>query len=444
MLKKSMKMMVGIVVVFAMVYSSTLVRSNVSYAAVKVKKITLNRTKLSMYVGEKVTIKVKKVTPKKSNKEVIYKTNKKSVAIVSKKGVVTAKSKGSAKISVISKSNKKIKKVVKVTVMDKPKEQISQNVQNNNSGKNAQNTLEMNNVHSDNNKPVEADTPNDNEATPVPGYIEDGKLILHYSDSNAEEVIGQIKSSDIPVCVIVDEGVTSIGDETFKGCSSLTNIEISGSVTSIECAAFYDCSSLIDIEIPDSVTSIGEYAFFDCSSLTNIEIPDSVTSIGHLAFKGCSSLTNIEIPGSVTSIEYSVFRDCNSLTSIRVANNNPVYDSRGNCNAIIEIESNILVAGCKSTKIPNSVTSIEYAAFYDCSSLTDIEIPNSVTSIGYEAFKGCSSLTSIEIPESVMRIGECAFEGCSNLTSILWQGNTYNSVDEFWNTFLHVKYPDLY
>ena len=167
-----------------------------------------------------------------------------------------------------------------------------------------------------------------------------------------------------------------------------------------------------------SVTSIGILAFEGCSSLTSVEIPYSVTSIGNLAFEGCSSLTSVEIPNSVTSIGYYAFQSCSSLTSIVVAPNNPKYDSRDNCNAIIESESNTLIAGCMNSTIPNSVTSIGGYAFSSCSSLTSVEIPNSVTSIGGYAFSSCSSLTSVEIPNSVTSIGDAAFSGCSSLTSV--------------------------
>ena len=110
--------------------------------------------------------------------------------------------------------------------------------------------------------------------------------------------------------VTIIEGVTSIGNYAFDGCSNLTSITIPGSVTSIGGGAFSDCSSLTSITIPDSVTSIENYAFSNCSSLTSITIPDSVTSIGDGAFSGCSSLTEITIPDSVTSIGGSAFSGC--------------------------------------------------------------------------------------------------------------------------------------
>lgn len=159
------------------------------------------------------------------------------------------------------------------------------------------------------------------------------------------------------------------------------------------------------------VDCIGFKAFDKCSRLTAIIIPNSVTSIRMCAFNGCSSLISITIPNSVTNIENYTFSSCSGLASITVERGNKTYDSRENCNAIIETASNTLIAGCKNTIISNSVTSIGYYAFEGCSGLTSITIPNSVTSIGMCAFKACSSLTSIVIPDSVTSIRSGAFVG---------------------------------
>ncbi len=218
--------------------------------------------------------------------------------------------------------------------------------------------------------------------------------------------------------VEIGNSVTSIGDYAFYWCSSLTSVEIGNSVTSIGDYAFSNCSSLTSVIIGNSVTSIGEGAFVYCSSLTSIQIPNSVTSIGEWALGYCSSLTSIEIGNSVTSIGNNAFAYCESLTNIVVDYDNAVYESRNGCNAIIETSSNTLIAGCKNTIIPNGVTSIGDRAFNGCSSLTSIQIPNSVTSIGDWAFAYCSGLSSIEIPNSVTSIGDRAFYGCSSLTKI--------------------------
>ena len=218
--------------------------------------------------------------------------------------------------------------------------------------------------------------------------------------------------------VTIGNSVTSIGDCAFWGCSGLTSITIPNSVTSIEYGAFNNCSKLTSVTIPNSVTSIGSLAFRGCSGLTSVTIGNSVTSIGNDAFRGCSGLTSITIPNSVTSIGNYAFYGCSGLTSISVESGNKKYDSRNNCNAIIETASNTLIIGCKNTTIPNSVTSIGSSAFSGCSGLTSVTIPNSVTSIGYNAFNGCSGLTSVTIPNSVTSIGESAFFDCSKLTSI--------------------------
>ena len=128
-------------------------------------------------------------------------------------------------------------------------------------------------------------------------------------------------------------------------------------------------------------------------------------------------MTSITIPSSVTTLGYTVFSNCN-LSSISVASGNTVYDSRNNCNAIINSSTNELVVGCKNTIIPNTVTSIYGGAFYGCTGLTSITIPNSVTSIGNYAFYGCTDLSSITIPSSVTLIGQNVFDRCSGLTSI--------------------------
>ncbi|MBR2265557.1 MAG: leucine-rich repeat domain-containing protein, partial [Paludibacteraceae bacterium] len=139
-------------------------------------------------------------------------------------------------------------------------------------------------------------------------------------------------------------------------------------------------------------------------------IGNSVTSIEDYAFYGCSGLTSVTIPNSVTSIGSRAFSVCTGLTSIVVEKGNSVYDSRNNCNAIIETATNTLIEGCQNTIIPNTVTSIGRSAFYGCSGLTSVIIPNSVTSIGESAFSWCSGLTSVTIEaETPPTLGEIAF-----------------------------------
>ena len=218
--------------------------------------------------------------------------------------------------------------------------------------------------------------------------------------------------------VMIPNSVTRIREYAFAGCTSLTSITIPDSVTIIGEYAFGDCTGLTSITIPNGVKCISVMAFLDCTGLTSITIPDSVTIIGEYAFASCTSLTSITIPDSVTSIGRGVFSGCTGLTSIAVDENNTVYDSRNNCNAIIETATNTLIFGCKNTDIPNGVTSIGNDAFGGYSGLTNVTIPDSVMIIGDRAFSGCTGLTSITIPDSVTSIVYGAFWGCSVLTSI--------------------------
>ena len=271
-------------------------------------------------------------------------------------------------------------------------------------------------------------------------------------ETASQTLIAGCKTSIIPT-----DGVTSIGDYAFSGCSGLTSVTIGNGVTSIGKYAFSGCIGLTSITIPDSVTSIGHYAFPNCSGLTSITIPNSVTSIGNSAFSSCSSLTSITIPDSVTSIGTSAFDDCSGLTSIHIgagikavgwlpsdvsqititiSKDNPYLatDSR----AIFaksngELSVSEYISADTTYDIPSavdglSVTSIGDYAFQYCKGLTSITIPNSVTSIGKYAFYECKGLTSVKIGSGVTSIGASAFQNCRSLTSVVIKGNNITEV----------------
>lgn len=219
-----------------------------------------------------------------------------------------------------------------------------------------------------------------------------------------------------------------MGVTPFNGCSGLTSIAVASGNTCYDSRG--NCNAIIETStntliagcrntvIPNTVTAIGEQAFYCCYRLSDVEIPNSVNSIGAYAFSDCSALTSIEIPNSVTAIGQGAFSRCSGLESIVVANGNSYYDSRENCNAIIETSTNTLIAGCRNSVIPNTILRIGDYAFQGCSYLQDTEIPNSVISIGKYAFWNCNGLTNVVIPNSVTTIENYAFTYCYGLTSV--------------------------
>lgn len=282
--------------------------------------------------------------------------------------------------------------------------------------------------------------------------------------------------------VVIENGVTSIGNEAFSGFSNLKELTIGNSVASIGNSAFYGCESLTSATIPDSVTSIGAEAFSGCTSLwdvtigngvsfigndafynggnlnyvyitdiaawcgiefenpdanplgekialclnnvwaRDITIPDGVTSIGKYAFKNYEYLEKITIPPSVTYIGSDAFYGCDGLYNVSIT------DIAAWC--AIEFENSSANPLCNGTTfylngsnvadliIPSSVTSIGEYAFYNCDYLTSIIIPSSVTSIGEAAFRDCLRLKSVIIPQSVTSIASLTFAYCRELNSI--------------------------
>lgn len=283
------------------------------------------------------------------------------------------------------------------------------------------------------------------------------------------------------VSISLPNSITTIEDCTFSGCIKLASISIPNTVTKIGWNAFYYCESLTELFIPKSVTAIdekskigafghcsgltsivveegnpmfdsrdncnaiinkwnglvfgckstiipksvdmiGRYAFDGCSGLTKFDIPSWIYQIEDNAFKDCTGLTSVFIPKTITSIggvyPYNIFQGCYNLTSIVVEDGHPRYDSRNNCNAIIETESNILFSGCQNTIIPNTVKKIQSYTFEDIINLKSIEIPNGVTEIGESTFSRCQNLESVSLPRTLTHIGRYAFQSCKNLTTL--------------------------
>ena len=240
--------------------------------------------------------------------------------------------------------------------------------------------------------------------------------------------------------LVIPDSVTNIGDYAFWGCTSLKSLVIPDSVTSIGDYAFDGCCSLRCVVISDGVTSIGNYAFWGCKSLKSLVIPDSVTHIGNGAFNACSSLKSLVIPASVGNIIGNPFSGWNGelkcLSPYFIYDNKVLFDKdkskiiafrdKNMTSYVIPDSVSCIEFGafwnCHSLKrlvLPDSVSSIGDWAFWNCRSLTDIVIPDSVNSIGDRVFSGCCSLKSLVIPDSVSSIGERAFEDCTSLSSLV-------------------------
>lgn len=207
--------------------------------------------------------------------------------------------------------------------------------------------------------------------------------------------------------VIIDNGVTSIGDYAFYQCSIFTAIDMPQSITSIGDHSFCGCANLISVVIPEGVSKIHDSTFSGCQNLTSIIIPETVVSIGNNAFFYCSSLQEITIPNSVQIIGEEAFRDCGTLSKITLSN------------AMTSISESMFYHcfNLNNVVIPNSITNIDAGAFAYCDDLTNVTIPDSVTTIGNSAFDSCG-LTNITIPNSVTRIDAWTFSSCTDLTSI--------------------------
>lgn len=291
-------------------------------------------------------------------------------------------------------------------------------------------------------------------------------------DSFAFRECTSLTSIEIP------NSVTTINSQVFQNCTSLRNVTLPNGISIISAGMFWGCSALESIVIPNTVTAIYTYAFADCTSLLDITFSDSTYDIDadafvntawfdaqpdgiiyagkvafafvgimpehyHITFKpgtiaiGTSAFYDmgrveaITIPASVIHLGSLFIGSCYNLESIVVESGNPVFDSRDNCNAVIETATNKLVAGCMNTVIPNSVTAIGQQAFYRCDNLPSINLHNAITSIDNEAFYGCKTLKRVSIPASVNHIGTGVFSYCYNITSIkvASDNTTYDSRD---------------
>ena len=226
--------------------------------------------------------------------------------------------------------------------------------------------------------------------------------------------IGVIYSKDKKCLLVFPHEITIQSYEVLESCEEIASNAFKLEI--IETGSCYD-----DLEVKGN-------------SLTKLILPKQLKKIGDLAFYGCLSLDEIEIPASVYEIGRSPFVGCNELRNLCVHPNNIVYDSRDNCNAIIETKSGTLIQGTNFTIIPQTVKHIGNNAFGNCLKIESIEIPESVYTIGDGTFFDCRSLKEIVFPSSIRTIGEGALARCMSLNHIVLQssiiGFSYGTVED--------------
>ena len=196
--------------------------------------------------------------------------------------------------------------------------------------------------------------------------------------------------------VIIPDTVKYIDEDAFCGCTSLVDISIPDSVIEIGEGAFGYCTSLSEITLPNKIGNVEKSLFLGCEALTEIIIPASVKYIGDWAFAECRSLKNIIISAGVEDIGFGILQRCDGLETIIVDKNNKFYDSRENCNAIIETASNTIIEACYNTRIPNSVTAIGDGAFGWRKTPETMVIPAHIIKIDAQAFAG-SNLKAVTV-----------------------------------------------
>lgn len=260
------------------------------------------------------------------------------------------------------------------------------------------------------------------------------KVAITYKGSYYEEYENEYSGNiSIPSTILYNSKVylvTSIQDNAFRNCSTLTNITLPDSMVSIGVYSFSHCSSLVSVSFNNIISSIGNYAFEYCG-LTSVNIPNSVTYLGKWAFYNCSNLSSANLSESLTTLNMCLFRGCSSLSSIIIPNSVTSLQSHcfngsgltsvnfGNSVTSIGINAFSFCPNLKYINIPNSVTTLEAYAFQGSNALDSIRLSDNITSIGNYTFQNCSSLDYIELPHLIDSIGLFAFDVCTSLNYII-------------------------
>lgn len=252
--------------------------------------------------------------------------------------------------------------------------------------------------------------------------------VREVSFAGGEVPEGFLRDCDGLTSLTLMDGVTSIGDSAFYGCTALQTVRIPGSVRSVGARAFYHCRGLADVSVEQGVETLGAEAFAGCTNLREIALPDSVDTLGDQAFSGsglrsftasvpvwpdyllssCNSLTRIEVPDTVRTLGVGVFSNCTSLAEAVLPDGLaevPDYTFNG-CSALASVH------------MPASAMRVGQSAFADCGALAGVSLPEGMTELGASAFRGCRALTAIDIPAGVTRLPNMAFDFCWSLQTV--------------------------
>lgn len=216
--------------------------------------------------------------------------------------------------------------------------------------------------------------------------------------------------------IVVEEGVTTIGQLTFTGCSNLKSVSLPESLTAINRFAFCGCSQLEEIIIPENVKKIERHAFYYCGTLKKITLPQKMNIIEEGAFAYCKTLEDIELPQGIEKIDNNCFEYCVSLTSISIPEGVKEIKSR----AFKECEN------LTSVTFPSTLETISYYAFEGCIKLENPVFGDNLKYISSKAFRNCQKIDKITLPATVKSVDSSAFFECINLKEIIVDENNEN------------------
>lgn len=438
------------------------------------KKVKINKSKATIYVGNTISLKIKN-----NKKKVKWKSSNKKIASVSKKGKVKGKKVGKA--TIIAKVGKK-KLKCKVNVINTKNNKLPQPTESKVQPESTVVPVTTTESTAEIETSDEVVNPNDWEYE----FTESGTAIITaYKGNNTSitfpsEIEGcrvtsikgtyKTTSESYPNVknIIMPESITYVDSGAFGGCKQLEKVVLSSRLREIPSHLFYGCVKLKEVNIPSAVKKIGAGAFAYCESITNLTLPDTITEIQSTykyyyerdriedriegAFRGCKNLISINIPNRITNISSDSFRECSSLKSIKIPDGvNKIGSSAfQGCSSLesvimpseVDTLGGAMFAYCTSLReirMPDVVRNIQlgttdekqqadwllYTGFFmGCENLVNVTLPASINSDGgvqMNMFRNCKKLSSVDIPDgnNYYYIGEGAFIGCNSLKSIV-------------------------